>query len=1181
MPDLQLTNNQAVPVMVALEADYPVDDIAVTLSSGGKAFIQAKRSVNLAVSPTAEFFHVVQQWKNAVNHTNFNLTTDRLVLAVQNPSQPIRHLRSALIRYKAEASGAYTTKEHKALMKLKGLLSDLSDEHRDRLLRSACIVILALEEDGISDAGVAEELLDGSVVAPGQGRQAWRELKRLASDMAQRREGHSIDGWMDVLREAEFTLISDVEASASAKREAIRLAEVLYRQRIVEHASVIDLRGLGSTLPPLPAQEVLSPIRVVPDDYKTKKTQRTRMHGQSILGAIRRRGRTLLLGLPGGGKTTAMWTAASHWAQCFSWPLPIFGDLKGLLREVKQLSPLDNLIEFATRDLDSQERKLMAERIWEYAKSGMLTIFLDGLDETRERRVEMVRYIERLLSQVHQDTEIIVSTRDSGYAQAHTLGFKELRLLSPAHMTQMLRHILKNQVAADPSIQEQDRGQWVNVRMSWIEDMLKRDRHLTETPLLPILIGLLAGQSDQSILPRTRAQILSHVIDNLAQQWEIIERRQSEFQMGSLTVSEVSNALLDAFECVGYHLVSKPEVTSQEAVQAIAAIFQDRWGMPRGRAETAASQSLSFWDEAGIIVATGPQEMLISRVQLFSEIAAARYIMKLPQDKQHDVLWALLNEDTGHESAVLAAGLSSEVATGLVEFAVAEGSLTWGLLAARSMSEGAALSAPALEKLVNLLIRYLQDDSQRAWDVAKVIVRLPAPDKQQEQVIATLRDHMANSYRVLAQALASIYWGRPRVDLIREALRAGPLRRRDFLVDEGSRSLTVNDLRSMAVDDGFNSLVELAAERLLNKHPELASDIAAGALRSSGDTSVRVSCRLLEHGFSDLVKDILGKDIHEVVDQHMADSKGWDQKVDNFLHLIVLHPITFLGMPIDLPLVNRRRLDDLVDFIATLRYVELPEYELEGALASQPDSLRCILEAVTILGGFDANILASEAQLVLEEWDQQGHHEMRTLLFDDGKKVVLTRWDSVRDIHEMESRLVEVLGDESFWLAVVAATALMEAPIPDRVVQDIEPRLSQFNLKNRDLAAGVIACLEPTPQRVSTWITDTDCILRRVAARLQAALFVHTLIPLEDIAFTLSDPEAGVRESVLEGLQGANLPDTLIARIREVVNDPGEIWICERCGHMNAGTLRSCETCRIVGPDPQKAAKSLLAAITL
>jgi hypothetical protein len=257
--------------MVALEADYPVDDIAVILSSGGKAFIQAKRSVSLSIKPTAEFFSVVQQWKSAVNHTDFNPTTDRLVLTVQKPSQPIRELRSALRRYKAEASGAYTTKEHDALMKLKGLLSDLSDEHRDRLLRSAYIAIRDLEEDGKSDAGVAEALLDGPVVALGQGRLAWHELKRLASDMAQRREGRSIDGWMDALRQAKLTLISDVEASASAKREAIRRTEALYRKRIVEQASVVDLRGLGSMLPPLPAQEVLSPIRVVPDDYNVPR----------------------------------------------------------------------------------------------------------------------------------------------------------------------------------------------------------------------------------------------------------------------------------------------------------------------------------------------------------------------------------------------------------------------------------------------------------------------------------------------------------------------------------------------------------------------------------------------------------------------------------------------------------------------------------------------------------------------------------------------------------------------------------------------------------------------------------------------------------------------------------------------------------------------------------------------
>ena len=201
---------------------------------------------------------------------------------------------------------------------------------------------------------------------------------------------------------------------------------------------------------------------------------------------------------------------------------------------------------------------------------------------------------------------------------------------------------------------------------------------------------------------------------------------------------------------------------------------------------------------------------------------------------------------------------------------------------------------------------------------------------------------------------------------------------------------------------------------------------------------------------------------------------------------------------------------------------------------------------------------------------------MSDLLFDDGIKVPLTHWDLVEDARELESRLVEVLGHESSWLPVVAANALLRAPVPSRLIKDIESILSQPNLKNRDLAARVVAELDPTPQRVSTWIHDTDCILRRVAAKLQASLFVRSLAPPEDIAVTLSDPESGVRESVLEGLQGAVLPGVLVARISEIIEDPGEEWLCNWCGHLNAGRSRSCETCRVVGPDPQRAARLLL-----
>lgn len=1146
-------DDRGVPDLVSLETDDAVDDIAVTLSNGSKAFFQAKSTISFAVHPKAEFPSVVRQWKKAVVHADFNPTTDRLVLAVQTPSQPIKELGRALFRYKAEASGAYTAKEDEALTKLRGLLGGLSDDHQSILLHSAGIIVLNVGEDGIGDAGAAQALLDGTVVESGQGRRAWHELKRMATESARHREGRSIHGWTDALRSAGLTLIADADKSTSARHEATRLAESRYRQLLVARGSMIDLRGLGYSLPPLPTQEVLSRISVSPG-HEAEDT-RSATKSLSVVGAIRRRGRTLLLGLPGSGKSTALAMTAAHWAARTSWPLPVLVDAKGLLRRIDQLPPLDNAISMVSLDLDSQDRVLIKERIAHCARTGMLAIFLDGLDQTQDRRVEMVRYIERLLQQIHQDNEIVIATRDVGYAQAATLSFKELRLLPPEDMTRMIRRTLEALATENPNVQKGDRAPWVATRMTWLEDVLERDPHLKETPLIPILIALLAAQGDQSSLPQTRAQILSHVVDNLARRWEIIERRQNDFEMGALTVPEVADALLDAFECVGYHLVRRPQLGYQEAAEAIALTFRDRWGMPMGRAEAAAKASLSFWDEAGIIVASGPEATITARVTLFAEIAAARYLADLPQDKRHPVLRELLSEDTSHEAAALAAGLSPQVASTLIQFAAAEKSLDWALLAARGIDEGAAPASEALEQLINLLVDHIRENSQRAWEVAKSLVRVPVPDQQRAQVLVAFTDCLPGLHSALARALATMRWDPPALDLVKTALRNGPPKAGIF------------------VDSGFTSLVELAAEQLLPTHAELAPDIADGANRSSVGTAERVFLLLERHGHGDLVERRwrwYPSQSSRWLEAFKAQEEAWDK----FLRLVASS-----GTPKELEPTKTRRLDDLADFIATLDLVESSAVEVSTGLLGPPESIKLAIEAVVVLGGFDPDVLASLAQVALEEQEKEGRHELTGLLYDDGKPASLTRWNSVKDSRELEGRLVELLGDSSLWLAGVAADALREVPDRHRVVRDIDSRLAEFGPRNRDLAARVIAYLDQTPKRVSTWESDPDGILRRVAARLQASLFARKLIPALGVVKTLSDPDAGVRESVLEGLHGATLPNLLAARIREVTREPGETWTCKWCGHANEGTSRSCEACRTVGPDPEKAAQLLLGEI--
>ena len=367
LPSLGLVGD-AVPVVVALETDDPVDDIAVTLSSGLRALFQAKRSLTLDTHRGSDFVSVVNQWKEALRSSALNPDADRLVLVMQIAGQSLRDLRDALNRSRAEVAGAHRRQERESLNKLLDRVADLTEDQRQTLLRCAYVLTLDLEEDGKADAGTAEALLDGMVVASGEGRRAWRELKSYASELAQRREGRSIQGWMEALRRAGLHLVADVEKSAAARREAMRLAEVAYRQHLAAQISSIDLRGVGFTLRPLPVC-LLVPMYVTPTDDREENT-RDGQRSLKIEMAIRRRGRALLLGLPGSGKSTALRVAASYWVNQPDWPLPLVVNLKELISSLVYHAPLDGITELVTRDLASGDQGLITQRIRERAQDG-------------------------------------------------------------------------------------------------------------------------------------------------------------------------------------------------------------------------------------------------------------------------------------------------------------------------------------------------------------------------------------------------------------------------------------------------------------------------------------------------------------------------------------------------------------------------------------------------------------------------------------------------------------------------------------------------------------------------------------------------------------------------------------------------------------------------------------------
>ena len=267
LPGLDLRASDGTPAAVDLEADRPVDDILVELSSGREIQVQAKRRAGLTSGRGSPFGAAVEQWKAAARQQDD--TVIRLVLAVGQATAELVHLQQALTRLRAERSGAPSGPEDRALSRFRELLADLTDEERRRLEGLAVILPLRVEDEGLGEAGTAASLLDGAVAVHGAGQQAWQRLLRLAGRHAEGRTGNTMRGWLDGLRQGGVPLVADREASIASRLEARRIAVDSYRQRLVQAGRGLDLRGLGAPFPPLSITPRVTDIRVQPGEGPT------------------------------------------------------------------------------------------------------------------------------------------------------------------------------------------------------------------------------------------------------------------------------------------------------------------------------------------------------------------------------------------------------------------------------------------------------------------------------------------------------------------------------------------------------------------------------------------------------------------------------------------------------------------------------------------------------------------------------------------------------------------------------------------------------------------------------------------------------------------------------------------------------------------------------------------------
>jgi hypothetical protein len=929
---------------------------------------------------------------------------------------------------------------------------------------------------------------------------------------------------------------------------------------------LVDLTGLGAKLPPLP-------LKLIDADITVREPSSDERSRHELLWAFHRRGRVILTGPPGGGKSTALRAAAGEWARRHHWTTPIVVSLRRLADDdhFRRRSLRENILDLAVEKEPPEDKDLVRECLDQGLSQGNVVLFLDGLDEAADRSLRLAADIRDLLSTIHPDTDVLIATRDAAYSDAAILEFRDLVLNEPRDIKPTVRAVL-DAIADQHASATTER--WVEERLDWVNGVLDVDSQLGETPLIPVLLALLAGEHDMRDLPSTRATILLKAIDGVVERHEV----NREISLNALPQGHQSAALIDAFPRIAAVLaLSNGTAPRNKLTEDLAPHLTDQWGLAPALARTTANEVVRFWDEAGVFVAQGASRMTSPRTHLFLEIGAARDAASKPPQEARTIVRDWAADKDRREALILAAGLSQPIAEALIDHAEDGDDEGIVVAAAEALAQGGQASAPHVRQLGLALIRAMSPADDEAWRRFKQLFRIPVPDDLRQHAVEKL-DAFGPDHIAVGRTLAAIEWGLFEGD--RETTLEGVLRIDSLpaLPTRGDLGLRQQILRG-GVDQTFMHCKVEAAAELIPHRPDLAQ-IVADSMNSASMWASREMEKILENeGHSDLAERAVAQ-FSRAFDQSFFD------RADSFEEEILktLTMIAHLAPPSNLTKSQERRLNDLGEFVETLNLNDMSSWPSHGTLDDMREPwYRLILG----LGGFDASILAAQAQLVSRElaWDAAGQEDKSHprgayfSLFDGSRPRDLEHWENIDDIQVGSDLAVHLLGGGS-GLAVVAAGALANHPDRDGTGYAIERRLTDVD--HRSTRAAVWAALKLSNQR--------DEAIRRLAEHGEPAVraAVASLCDLLDddqptvIARGLAtDSERSVQNAALDRLEEeADFISLELAELlREISGAPPQPFKCNWCGVENSAWRRSCESCNVVQERPDKKALKLLEEI--
>lgn len=1155
LPNIGVPSDYARVASVSLETDDPVDDIRIDFDSGWRALVQAKRSL----SGGRPLKKAAEQWVKAAE-AGLNPEKDRLVIVAGELNGSMKHLQRVLDRERTDHAGAPTGPEDGELKGVRKLLGALDKQKQDLVLKCAVIWELQVEEPGDLGAQLAVNHLR-FVVADGThetASDAWKALLTASGRTARLRGGFKIAGWLDALRGERIEIRSTGSAPA-AVLEIRRRAMQRYISRLERQGTQLDLRSLGAELPELPLAEADANIKVSTDAGDPR-------NASELIWAFLRRGRIVLTGLPGGGKTTALRQLAAQLASDPSLPLPVRVSLPEVNRAGAEDGFRDRLIAVAVRECRSVDQPELIREINERLdRDGGIALLLDSLDETYDQRSKVVSEIADLVADLPAGVCILLSTRDVAYGQASTLGWPSLRLQSPSGIASTVTAVLEaaaGQARVDPT----DRPDWVNQRAEWVRSTLEQDEQLRETPLLPVLLALLAVRRSTQSLPTQRARILEAVVKHVIADHEV--QRRAGRTLGPLTGTALNMATMQAFTTEAAEILNSQGLADAESVTAaIAADLREPWALASAQATAAAQDAVRLFDETGIFVMSGADGTIAPRVTLFAEIGDAMRIVWRPQEAPAWVAARIAAQQ--FEPLVLACALGPSVASAAsAAIERSPGNIALAKALAQAGREGADLDDATVRQVCEILIAHVAEGTQDAWLSWTDLLRLSIPVDLHVSAEAAAAHH-GTDYALVARAslaLQSCPSTPEDPQILKDLLGLRSLPRRP----SASKSAVVA-FDAWMMDRTLGATQQKAAEALLTHDPEASSLVVALAIDAPYGLQESLTRLLTERGFDEDVQAIRHANAQRFKDFRLP---SWVTGRDgtacaHFLELVSEHATT------DLTSVQAVLLDELADFVETM---EMNDGGVTHLYKQPDDVLRELIALTTSLYGFDRSVLAAQAKVAwfrLQHWDDNAPY---FALFDAAAQRSRPDWTAVRDRDKAVGSLMRLftlgLGQAAF-----AARSLYNTPVAEQAAPQLRKLLPRLrpSTRHQRIAAVTLASLKPGPEP-DCWVGSEDPILRTVAALMIEPIVGSTVGA--QFRQLLDDPDGHVQEAALKHLIKARPPE-LAAIAQAVLARPRPGWMCLDCRTVNPppGSI-SCtgDQCSTIGADPTKLAAEFLQA---